>query len=137
MTLDKKEKKEACLKFFYELVEELKDTHELVGSCNADETLYLIPKGTIDQLTYTSKPENSYRFSDHWNWYANIRKCQNERYIQCLNTDLPWAKKRIAPGKPSKPIFGICVAKIGDDSKYHTIFGEVFNRKTKKWSFIG
>lgn len=135
MKMSKEEKMKKCIEYFYALAEELKNTHTLVKSCNVDSTMYLVPKGTEDQITYHSKPANSYRFSDHWNWYANVRKCANERYVQCLNVDMPWAKKRTAKGKPSRPIFGIAVAKIGDDSKYHHVFGERFNKKTKEWSF--
>lgn len=68
---------------FLELARKLSKTHELVGSCNADKTLYLIPKGTSSELSYSSKPKNSYRYSDHWSWYANVKKCSNMNYIQC------------------------------------------------------
>jgi len=128
-------KKEECLAYFMDLVKKLADTHELISSCNKDTTLYLIPKGTIDQLTYTSKPVDSYRFSDHWNWYANVNKCPNEHYVQCYNVDMPRVKPRAEAGKPSKPVFGICVAHFGDDMKYHHVFGEKFDRKTKVWSY--
>ena len=101
------EMKAQCLIYFEDLCRRLEDTHVLVGSCNQDETLYLVPKGTEDQITYNSKPANSYRYSDHWNWYANVKKCKNPNYIQCLNIDLPWAKKRLSEGKASKPIWGV------------------------------
>ena len=127
--------KRECLKFFAELVEALEDTHELVASCNNDNTMYLVPKGTADQITYNGKPDNSYRFSDHWNWYANTSKCQNEKYIQCWNVDMPRVKDRPAPGKPSSPIFASAVAKIGKDGKYHTIFGEKWSKNKKEWSW--
>ncbi len=112
-----------CKKYFYELADELSSTHEIVGSCNHDVSLYLIPKGSIGELSYSSKPENSYRFSDHWNWYANVNKNPDENYIQCHNVDLPGPSKRLAPGKASKPVYGVCVAKF-KDGKYHTVCGD-------------
>lgn len=129
------ERKQLCLEYFENLVEELKESHVLVGSCNQDSTLYLVPKGSEDQITYHSKPVNSYRFSDHWNWYANTRRCPNPRYIQCFNRELPYARRRPEPGKPSRPVVGVCVAYFDEDNEYHTVFGERFNRKTKEWSF--
>lgn len=131
-----KEKQELCINFFYKLADELKDTHEVVGSCNKDSSVYLIPKGSIDKLTYHSKPENSYRFSDHWNWYANIKKCEDSRYVQCFCPDLPWTRRRPAEGMPSRPVTGICVAYFGTDNRYHSVFGDRFDRKTRQWSFV-
>ena len=125
-----------CIDFFSKLADSLKETHEVVESCNADCTKYLIPKGTIGELTYYGKPANSFRVSDHWNWYANINKCANRRYIQCLNVDLPWAKKRKTEDGPSSPIWASQVAKLGSDGKYHCIFGEAFDKKTKTWKWI-
>lgn len=112
------------------------DTYEEVGSCNADSTLYLVPDGTANQISYTSKPEKSFRVSDHWNWFANLKKCPYEKYIQCLSVDLPFAKKRPANGMASKPINAVQVSVIGKDGKYHAVYGEVFNRKTKTWGWI-
>ena len=128
-------KKNLCRDYFYYLVDTLKDTHELVESCNADETLYLIPKGSISELSYTSKPVDSYRYSDHWNWYANLKKCPVGRYIQCYNPDLPRAKPRAGEGLASKPVKATCIAYYGEDKKYHTIYGEKFDRKEKTWSW--
>lgn len=126
---------DACKEHFMLLTKNLEETHEIVGSCNNDISMYLIPKGSIEQLSYNSKPQDSYRLSDHWNWYANLKRCSDEHYIQCYNVDMPWAKKRIADGKASKPVFGICVAYYGDDNKYHHVFGEKFDRKQRTWSF--
>lgn len=131
-----KKKKELCVGYFNSLCKELEDTHVLVGSCNNDSSMYLVPKGTEDQITYASKPADSYRFSDHWNWYANTKKCPDEKYVQCLNVDLPRAKPRSEEGKASKPVFGICVAYFDTDSKYHHVYGEKFDRKTKQWCFV-
>lgn len=129
------EKKEKCTQFFNELVLKL-NNYEVVESCNHDFSRYLVPVGTADQISYESKPDKSFRISDHWNWYANLKKCPNPHYIQCYSVDLPWAKKRLAEGKASNPVFGVQVAMIGDDGKYHVVYGEKFNRKTKTWEWI-
>ena len=133
--MDRKSMMALCMAFFEELSNELPN-YTVVGSCNIDSTLYLVPNGTEDEITYSGKPAKSFRISDHWNWYANINKCANERYIQCLCVDLPYAKKREAPGKASKPIYACQVSVIGDDGKYHHIFGEKFDKKTKTWSWV-
>ena len=112
----------------------LKDTHIIVKSCNKDESLYFVPIGTEDEITYSSKPENSYRYSDHWNWYANAKKCSNEKYIQCFTRDMPWCRRRQAPEKGTNPIFGICICYF-KDNEYHSIYGEKFNRKSKEWTW--
>ncbi len=126
----------ACCEFFDKLSAVLIKGYEVVGSCNQDNSQYLVPKGTADQITYSGKPAASFRISNHWNWYANINKCPNENYIQCLSVDAPWAKKRMAEGKPSEPIFCSQVAVIGNDGKYHVVYGERFDRKTKKWQWV-
>ena len=133
--MDKKGMMALCLAFFEELSNELPN-YTVVGSSNNDSSLYLVPTGTEDEITYYGKPANSFRISDHWNWYANTKKCDNERYIQCLCVDLPYAKKREAPGKASKPIYACTVSMIGHDGKYHQIFGEKFDRKTKTWKWV-
>ena len=94
--MDKKGMMALCMAFFEELSNELPN-YTVVGSCNKDSSLYLVPNGTEDEITYYSKPAKSFRISDHWNWYANTKKCDNERYIQCLCVDLPYAKRREAP----------------------------------------
>lgn len=134
MTID--EKKNACTKFFDLLSELLKEEYEVVASCNADFSRYLVPKGTADQISYSGKPDKSFRISDHWNWFANLNKCENPNYIQCLSVDMPFAKRRPEEGKASKPILGTQVAVVGEDGKYHAVFGEKFDRKTKTWSWI-
>lgn len=133
--MTKKEKELACKLYFDNLCEKLKDTHEVVGSCNKDMSVYLIPKGTVAELSYYGKPIDSYRFSDHWNWFSNVKKCSDSKMVQCNCVDLPWPKKRNGEGLPSSPIFGVCVAYYGEDKKYHHVFGEKFNRKTKEWAF--
>ena len=127
--------KQECLEYFYKLADKLRETHEIIPSCNNDCSMYLIPKGSIADLSYTSKPSDSYRFSDHWNWYENLNKCEDPHYIQCYNVDMPWAFKRKEEGMASKPIMGCAVAYFDQDKKYHTIFGRTFDRKNKTWSW--
>ena len=137
MTSEKiNEMKVSCTEFFNQLSDILNEKYEIVESCNADFSKYLVPKGTADQITYHSKPDKSFRISDHWNWYANTNKCTNPNYIQCLSVDLPWANKRPEEGKASRPIKGVQVSVIGEDGKYHVIFGEKYGRKTRMWSWV-
>ncbi len=136
MLMSKDEMMDACVVYFMELAEKLKDTHEIVASCNQDRTMYLIPKGSIDQLSYYEKPVDSYRVSDHWNWYASTFKCSDSKLVQCYNVDLPWAKKRFAEGKATKPIYACQVAYFGDDKRYHHVFGEKYSRKEKGWDWV-
>lgn len=129
------EKIDKCKAFYEELCTYLSGTYENVPSCNADISAYLIPNGSISQLSYYGKPEKSFRISDHWNWYSSERKCSLPNYIQCFSLDAPWPRKRPAPGKASKPREAIQVAVYGADNKYHAIFGEVYDRKKKSWSW--
>ena len=115
-------KKGRCKKHFMELAFELRNTHELVKSCNQDHTMYLIPKGTINQLSYYGKPVDSYRYSDHWNWYANVKKCRIPDYIQCYNVDISGPNERAGVGLPSAPVYETCIAYFDKDEKYHTIY---------------
>ena len=125
-----------CTEFFNKLTDALKETYEEVASCNKDITKYLIPNGTISELSYTSKPEASFRFSDHWNWFSNTKKCPDAHYVQCFTKDAPWTKKRKAPGKASTPVYSISVCYFGPDNKYHCVFGEKLDRRTKTWSWV-
>lgn len=134
--MNKERKVSMCEEFYSKLCDLLKESHVNLGSCNKDISRYLVPIGTEDKVTYYGKPEKSFRISDHWSWYANVNKCINEKYIQCLNVDLPWAKPRVAEGKPSAPINAVQVAVVASDGKYHAVFGEVFDRETRTWDFI-
>ncbi|MBP5594167.1 MAG: hypothetical protein J6Y02_02205 [Pseudobutyrivibrio sp.] len=126
----------ACKNFFAKLSKLLEKTYTTVGSCNQDSSVYLVPAGTESEITYYSKPSRSFRISDHWNWYSNINKCSNPNYIQCLSVDVPYPRKREIPGKATKPRVAFQVAMIGNDGKYHAVYGEVFNRNTKTWSWL-
>lgn len=123
-----------CESFYNELRNKIVGYEEL-ESCNKDCSRYLCPKGTSNLLTYESKPERSFRISDHWNWFANVRKCPDEHYVQCYTRDLPFPKRRFGKGKSSRPISAACVC-LFEDGIYRVIFGECFNRKTKKWSWV-
>ena len=95
MTID--EKREKCCEFFEKLSDALSGSHAVIKSCNSnsnDISKYLVPFGTENKVSYFGKPVGSFRISDHWNWYANVNKNPNEKYIQCLSVDMPWAKKR-------------------------------------------
>lgn len=130
------EKGYQCRRFFKELADILGETHYIVGSCNQDETIYLLEKGTDErELSYYSKPKNSYRISDHWSWYSNVRKNPDETYIQCESVDVPNVRERIEPGKASKPRKAWQVCFFGEDGKYHCIFGDIYDKETKTWSF--
>lgn len=135
MTID--EKKEKCTAFFSKLHDLLSETHELVQSCNQDFSAYLIPNGTVAELTYYGKPDNSFRISDHWNWYSSKKKCDKLDEIQCYTPDMPWTRKRSTenPEGATKPIFGVQVGFYGMDHVYHCVYGERFNRNTKKWEW--
>lgn len=136
MIYNKQWKMMKCEEFFAVLSELLNETYEVVSSCNADISKYLIPIGTVSELTYYSKPKNSVRISDHWNWFANLNKCDIPWYVQCYCADIPWPNGRLDVGKASKPRYGMQVSVFGGDGKYHAVYGEVFNRKTKKWEWL-
>lgn len=133
---NEKFKREKCNEFFDKLAKLLGSSHEVVGSCNVDFSRYLVPIGTADQVTYYGKPEKSFRVSDHWNWFSNIKKCSDPTYVQCRSLDIPWVRKRETPGMATKPRFGIQVCIQLDDGCYHHVYGEKFDRKTKTWSWV-
>ena len=130
-----REKNDKCEIFFNALGNMLCAKYETLKSCNRDTSAYLCPVGTSNEVTYSSKPNMSFRISDHWNWYANTTKCPDPRYIQCYSADLPWARRRLVEGKPTKPIMASCVC-VFKNGKYHVVYGERFDRKSKTWSWI-
>ena len=129
------EKNDKCKVFFDALVNMLGDRYERISSCNQDASEYLCPVGTSEEISYYGKPEESFRISNHWNWYANTNKCSDPRRIQCFCVDLPWAHHRMKAGKAGKPIMANCVC-VYRNGKYHVIYGECFDKKTKTWSWI-
>ena len=136
MSMLKDEKITKCNGFFEELVKALDNKYSVIGSCNEDLSRYLVPVGTESSITYYDKPRKSFRISDHWNWYANLNKCQREHYVQCLNIDLPRAKNRTEPGKASKPVYGIQVALTDEKGIYHVVYGEKYNKLSHQWEWI-
>ena len=82
-----------CNNFIENLAQLLGDKYELIGSCNNDLSRYLIPAGTREQITYYGKPVNSFRVSDHWSWFSNLKKCSLRNYIQCYSRDMPFRRR--------------------------------------------
>lgn len=128
-------KMDACLAFFQKLSDILNGKYEIVGSCNKDVSQYLVPIGTIDQISYYGKPEMSFRISDHWNWYSSIKKCKNPDYVQCNSVDIPRAKKR-TDDHATRPMRGMQVAIQWTDGYYHHVFGEKYDPKTRKYVWV-
>lgn len=133
-----KEEKEAirrCREKWQEIKNNNKGYVE-VKSCNKDISMYLVPDAkSIKQITYASKPEFSYRFSDHWNWYANTKENSDESYIQCYSSDLLEPFDRMADGKASNPIFAISIG-FFEDGEYHVIFGDKYDFDARKWVWV-
>ena len=130
------ERKTKCRYFYDELTKELSEFYDSIGSCNHDESIYLIPKGTEEQITYYGKPDRSFRYSDHWNWYSSIRKCEDPSVIQCYNADIPEPRSRIEDWKASKPRFAIQVGYCDKNNEYHAIYGEAYDKETKEWYWL-
>lgn len=131
-----REKIRRCQYFFEELAKILNDDYEVVGSCIKDISMYLIPKGTETDISYYGKPDKSFRISDHWNWYANLNKCEKKHYIQCWSVDVPYPRDRKTETGPSEPRRAIQVAVIGKGGKYHAVYGEKWNKKHKRWDWL-
>ena len=131
-----KKQYEECMRFFNTVAEELKDTHEVIGSKSKKwQSKCLVRKGEADQVTYYSKPVNSIRVAPNWNWRAGLDRCSNTSYIQCVTPDLPFAKKRSKehPEWSTKPILGNMIGYFDTDNKYHCIFGEWYDFETKEY----
>lgn len=130
------DKMSECRNFIEELHDILKDEFVFMPSCNQDLSAYLVPNGTEAKVSYYEKPINSFRISDHWNWYSGLRRCADPNMVQCLNIDIPWCRKRKAPGAPTRGIIGVQVAYYGPDNQYHCVFGEKFDRRTRQWTWV-
>lgn len=117
-----KEIESRLLYVWKELAKELSETYEEVASCNNDISRYLVPKGTADQISYYGKPAYSLRISDHWSWYANVKKCNDENYVQCENT-LFTPNSREKEGGASKPIRSLQICIADRDGVYHHVIG--------------
>lgn len=125
-----------CTDFFNRLIDILGDEYVSISSCNQDFSRYLCLKGTDNEITYSSKPDISFRISDHWNWYSNIKKCPNPYYIQCHSADAPWPRKRDGYGKASKP-WKICQVCVFVNGMYRAVYGECYDAKTRKTFWLG
>ena len=129
----KKQMKE--LKFlYYKLCQYLTENKEyiMMSSCNKDNTRYCVPKGTVQQVTYYGKPEKSIRISDHWSWYANLKRCREKDNIQCYNVDMSGPTERLDEGKASLPIEAAAIA-VYNNNAYHTIAGAYIDCNTGEW----
>ena len=136
---ERREQLKKCNEFFLKVADELKDTHVILGSATGVwGSACLVLKGTENQVSYYGKPINSLRVACNWNWHASLKRCDKPDYIQCLTKDLPWAKKRPSdnPELASPPIWGNMVGLFGPDKRYHCVYGERFNRKTKTWEWV-
>lgn len=130
---------DSCIEFFNQVAALLTDIYEVLpGKSRQWRSFCLVPKGTINQVTYYGKPMNSLRVAMNWNWRAGLDRCTNPKHIQCVTPDLPYVKPRPKdhPEWSSPPVFGNMVALFDTDNKYHCIFGEKFNRDTKTWTWI-
>lgn len=123
-------KLDKCNNFFDNLAKYLGDSYVVVGSCNQDASRYLVPAGTEHLITYHSKPVGSFRISDHWNWYSNVKKNRDPYYIQCHSVDAPPTRARNREGYASEPQQIIQVCYFDNDDKYHCVYGEVYDRDT-------
>ena len=137
MTERNVEYKTKCMEFFNQLADILKEHgYVVVGSPYNKYTLQLVPAGEEGLLTYYGKPFLSFRLSNVWNWYTSEDRCKDPNQVQCLNLDIPWSRKRKEGEAGSKPWFAWQVAMFDHDRKYHCVFGDKFDRKTKTWTFV-
>ncbi len=135
-SLTRAEKMKRCIQFFNDISKRLSETHTKIGSTNHDSSVYLVPNGTESQVNYYNKPKNSFRYSDHWNWYSSTSKNDNKNYIQCECINAPVPNRREVPWRASEPVNAISVCLFGKDGKYHCVYGECYDRKTKSWSWV-
>ena len=87
--MNHEEKMRRCSDFFNVLAQALSSNYTVMGSCNKDVSAYLVPTGHEDEVSYYGKPENSFRVSDHWNWYSSLKKCSDQDEVQCHSIDIP------------------------------------------------
>ena len=133
-----KDRFDKCNVFFDKLCEVLANEYDVVNSPWTKDR-YLVPKGTADQITYYTKPMSSFRVSDHWNWFAPTNKCDKQSMIQCYSVDLPFAHDRAGDKKSKGSYSRIDAAQVGfvcPDGKYRAVYGEIYDRKTKTWSWL-
>lgn len=129
-----KERMKKCSEVFTMIADLLSDKYETLESCNKDFSKYLCPKGTIGEVTYESKPEKSFRISDHWNWYSNMKKCPDPDYIQCYASNLPEPRPREGESA-TKPRSAISIG-FYVNGQYKIIYGELYNKETDEWTWF-
>jgi hypothetical protein len=128
-----------CKSFFDELAFHLKRNYISVHSCNKDNSYYLVEIGTENQISYYGKPDKSFRVSDHWNWYSSVKRCTKLDEVQCWSIDIesPIARNFDGPNKSTRPRKICQVAYYTkEDGKYHVIYGNMWNPKTRRYKWI-
>ena len=133
--MERKEKIKKCVAIFEELANLLNNHYEVLASCNQDLSKYLVPTGTSNLVTYYSKPKLSFRISDHWSWYSNLKKCCWPEHIQCFSKDLPYPDSR-KDDKATKPIDAIQVCFTIDGYRYDCIYGDKYNSTTNTFEWV-
>lgn len=135
--MNRTEKISLCNRFMDRVAYLLDPYFELMDSCNQDISRYLIPSGSRSEVSYYGKPDMSLRFSDHWNWFSSLKKCNDPNYVQCRSLDMPWVRKREDPEMATQPRYGIqvCIYEKATGC-YHHVYGDKFNRHTRKWTWI-
>ena len=110
--------------------------YEHIGISAGNNSEYMVPAGTANQVTWRSKPELSFRLAENWSWFANADQCDDLEYIQCLNTSMPPAHPRQnGPLKGSSPVKGWAVA-FFRDGHYVTIAGNRWDPITGAWETV-
>lgn len=131
------EKQEKCNQYFNSLYEMLKDSHDRRTNKTRDRRpdKYIFPKGTGDEITNVGKPANSFRYSNKWNFWKN-GKGEMLDSVQCYSEDFPKAHTDSHGCGPQGSVLAYSVCFYGEDGRYHVVYGERYNRRTKKWDWV-
>ena len=132
-----REKRAKCNEYFNGLCELLNETYEHHANRTKDHRpdKYLYPKGTVREITYSSKPKNSFRFSSKWNFYKDGQGRMLPE-VQCYSEDFPNAHTDSLGHGPQGSVLAYSVCFYGEDGHYHVVYGERYNRKTRKWDWV-
>ncbi len=130
----KEETEKICADFWEKLSNYLREKGYLETKSKA-KSRYLVPSGTENEITWMGKPEFSFRYSNHWNFYTDLKNNPNPNAIQCLNPDIAPAYSRKSPEKGSRPVKGIAVA-FYFNGHYRTICGQKYDLITDTWSIL-
>lgn len=131
MSKEREEQFQKCINFFNTLAG-LMGGDSVIHIGHTLDSFILCKKGEEDRVTYTGKPEMSLRCARRWNWYANIKKCPDPKYVQCYTRDLLRPRKRKGEGLPSDPIYANSVC-LFVNNEYHVIYGEWYDDKQFHW----